>query len=589
MTTDSDMLNWGMNTGHQAMIERFRLENGRSPRVLAIGNIANNAFKNAKILNDIGVECHVMCHDYYHVMGCPEWEMARFVTDGINFDAPNWSSIDLAGYTRPKWFVQGRLFTAIDYLIAYNEGSDQADVKWRVLAAERDAGGALMEGSSKAAVGVTEIAYAIADRLSALYSVIFADRYNKLSPSNVIDQYLSILLEHERFRRLLSFYDCVIGYSTDGMFPLMFGKRPYVCFEHGTIRTFPFEDSVFGKMCALSYACADDVLISNCDNVVAARKLRLESFRFTPHPMLDESGDCADHFALRQSLLETHKADFIIFHPSRQHWSNSHDLNWEKGNDQLIRGFARFLTESRPAALLVMVEWGQTVEASKALIDSLGIASRVVWIYAQTLPVVGQYVAAADVLADQFVIGAWGAVMPHGMMMGTPTLIYLDETLHRWCFPQMPPVLNVRTSDEICAALLQSTDPDYRAQIKKSGPEWFERYHSQDVVAGRLLDSLTKVLSNEQRRNLGHELREMRAEIEQIKIAAGQSRWSSGISSMSQAFGFGELGRSASRMSGLKLQFLRLREKHPVFGGILFNAVRWPYRGMRALMRSFQK
>ena len=51
----------------------FREAEGRAPRVLHIGNIANNAYLNAKILNRRGFECDVICYDYYHIMGCPEW------------------------------------------------------------------------------------------------------------------------------------------------------------------------------------------------------------------------------------------------------------------------------------------------------------------------------------------------------------------------------------------------------------------------------------------------------------------------------------------------------------------------------------
>jgi len=67
---------------------RGRLE--RAPRVLHLGNIANNAYLNAKILRSSGVEADVLCCDYYHIMGCPEWEDADLAGDHGSDDLPDW-------------------------------------------------------------------------------------------------------------------------------------------------------------------------------------------------------------------------------------------------------------------------------------------------------------------------------------------------------------------------------------------------------------------------------------------------------------------------------------------------------------------
>ena len=91
---------------------------GRAPRVLHIGNIANNAYNNAKLLNDAGLDCDVICYDYYHAMSCPEWEDADFIGE-INDDfRPDWTKVDLRGFVRPDWFVQGTMSTCIKYLLA---------------------------------------------------------------------------------------------------------------------------------------------------------------------------------------------------------------------------------------------------------------------------------------------------------------------------------------------------------------------------------------------------------------------------------------------------------------------------------------
>ena len=57
-----------------AAIEKARAAGRWPPRVLHIGNIANNAYLNARILNEAGIPSDVLVYDYYHVMACPEWE-----------------------------------------------------------------------------------------------------------------------------------------------------------------------------------------------------------------------------------------------------------------------------------------------------------------------------------------------------------------------------------------------------------------------------------------------------------------------------------------------------------------------------------
>jgi glycosyltransferase involved in cell wall biosynthesis len=86
--------------------------------VLHIGNIANNAYINAKIQRRIGIEADVCCHDYFHVMGCPEWEDSDFEGDIRDQFFPDWWAVDLKGFRRPAWFAQGRQRTCQRYLVA---------------------------------------------------------------------------------------------------------------------------------------------------------------------------------------------------------------------------------------------------------------------------------------------------------------------------------------------------------------------------------------------------------------------------------------------------------------------------------------
>jgi glycosyltransferase involved in cell wall biosynthesis len=94
---------------------------GRPLRVLHIGNIANNAYNNACIQRQYGIEADVLSYDYYHVMSTPEWEDAEFTGD-IDANAPNWWGTSLKGWRRPDWFVQGPASSCLQYLRARRFG-----------------------------------------------------------------------------------------------------------------------------------------------------------------------------------------------------------------------------------------------------------------------------------------------------------------------------------------------------------------------------------------------------------------------------------------------------------------------------------
>jgi glycosyltransferase involved in cell wall biosynthesis len=96
---------------------------GRPLRVLHIGNIANNAYNNARIQRQYGIDADVLCYDYYHVMATPEWEDGGLTTT-IDPDLPNWWESNLKGSRRPDWYVQGPLALCLEYLDLRRRGQE---------------------------------------------------------------------------------------------------------------------------------------------------------------------------------------------------------------------------------------------------------------------------------------------------------------------------------------------------------------------------------------------------------------------------------------------------------------------------------
>ena len=541
-------------------------ENPRPLKVLHIGNIANNAFVASSILNSNAIESHVLAADYYHTHGCPEWESAEIKGDWGDDFFPAWHKVDLGGYKRPRWFAQGPRYAAIRYLIALNEGRRlTAWVNWRYMIFSRilmtkpfarrvfhrvwnsrytlpvrrflrfDHPGPA-PGRGKPPFPGME--YALPPKASQrLASLIRTPRQSEVArlriqyalqsaawekeaqqrklknlppPPPLLDPVANFWAEavhHDvdvhLWRRLFSHYDIVVGYATDGIWPLAAGK-PYVALEHGTIRKLPFEVSYFGRQTAAVYQNASAVFITNCDNNRAAEKLGIKNYHFIPHPttetQIDEQREKAA--VLRRKLEAERDCDYIVFHPSRHHWDKEdRDPNWDKGNDRIIEAFAEIVKEHKVRGLLILVEAGQTVAKSKDLIAALGIGSRVLWMKTQPHHSFIRFLLASDVIADQFGPPlSFGGNPPKAMLCSRPVIGVCDNELVRWCFPEPPPILFTPTADIITAELLRLyKDPEARDQLGRRGKEWYAKYYSNAVFLDIFKNVCSQVAQNRSR------------------------------------------------------------------------------------------
>lgn len=126
------------STHWRVWLDRFEKEHGRPPRILHIGNVANNGYNNAKVLVEAGFDCDALCYDYYHIMGCPEWEDGDFHGMVSDHFFPHWGQVDLNGFRRPLWFAQGPRLWAIAYLLAKHDRRARCTrFLWRMLAVQR--------------------------------------------------------------------------------------------------------------------------------------------------------------------------------------------------------------------------------------------------------------------------------------------------------------------------------------------------------------------------------------------------------------------------------------------------------------------
>ena len=518
---------------------KFIDDHGRAPRVLHIGNIANNAWQNAKLMNKVeGTTSTVFCPDAYHCMGVPEWEEAEFDASEIEDQFyPQWWKVNLNGYVRPKFFIQGPRAACLAYLtghgqrkVSWEELRKLAGVQrvrwWEKLLIRARLGNVqripyyivsaiviaipamvlFLKGGRKAVTikQVSDVRKTIwngvfsnerirkiwdrlrvkgmedVERLEHLTELVgdFKKRFPDRDDQLTLDDFRGYPVGRS-WELLFEQFDIIQGYSTAPINP-MIADVSYFAFEHGTLRDIPFEDSPRGRLTSLAYARAEHVFVTNFDCLDNAHMLAGDPSRVTliNHPFdendLPDTAECSD---LRRQLREELDSDFLIFFPTRHDWVEGKGYN-DKANDRLLEAVGK-LRGNDESIGLILCDWGHNQAESRSLIDQLSYANHVKWVSPQATRRFMKMCCACDVVADQFQLGSFGGILFKAMATGTPILTYLDEQEMLKMYPSVPPVLNAKTVTEIVDLLTEAvSNSKLLDKIGLGGRQWIKEYHS---------------------------------------------------------------------------------------------------------------
>jgi glycosyltransferase involved in cell wall biosynthesis len=154
------------------------------------------------------------------------------------------------------------------------------------------------------------------------------------------------------------------------------------------------------------------------------------------------------------------------------------DVYW-KATDRFARAFVRAVAEGA-RIFAVVCPWGSDTDAIRALMLE-GARDAVVFLdRLPSKPLLIDLYSMADVVVDQFALGAYGATMLEAMACATPVLISLDVARFRSYWPDYtsPPVVNATEEAEIVEALrqLDSGAIDSRA-LGDAAREWVAEHH----------------------------------------------------------------------------------------------------------------
>ncbi len=424
--------------------------------VLHFGNVANNGYNNAKLLRRLGVAADVICDESY-ALAQPEWEDAAFER-AVGPLAPAAEAREAVLWERPDWVLE----IADPFARRRLRGQFRLE---RAIARVRD----------------RWTVRRIHDDLQADYRPLRDVLGTPLTLDDVLEALRAAWMHGllvGGLRRLFGRYDLVQAYATHPSFVLATAPdAPTVCFEHGTLRELPFENSWRGRMLSLAYRRAAKVIITNADVIGSARRLGLENTVFVPHPV-DETKYTPGPSPLGEELRAEGYGPIVVA-PARQDWR-------EKRNDVMVRALQSLVRGRFPKALLVLGDWGGDAGRTHALVEQLGLEASVRWTPpVPKLQLIDLY-RAADVVLDQFEYGTFGGIAPEAMACARPVVMAFDRALHDWCFPQAPPIVDARDERSLSQALEQlADDQPERERLGIAGRAWVERHHGWRLVAGR--------------------------------------------------------------------------------------------------------
>jgi glycosyltransferase involved in cell wall biosynthesis len=491
----------------------WRAKRGRPLRVLHLGNIANNAFNNARIQRQYGIDAYVIAYENYHIMACPEWEEATFEGDLGDPFFPNWKNLDLAGYQRPRWFTSGPLHLCCRVIEAEVSGmSDRADQLRLELKTVREAEclqtyrAFLIRQARRVRRRLARLSGELREIAGVALNAVFL-RPQKSDPdhSRVIEIWKKARASHQSvpnardfsgyrarlrdLKALFQYFDVIQAYSTDGAWPLL-AEQPYVAYEHGTLRAIPFVNDLTGRLAATVFLGADHVFVTNLDCMEAGERLGIPAHRFSPLP---HAFDEKRLVGFRHSNREIRPPDdrVIFFHPARQDWRVA-DPSMIKGNDRLVRAFAR-ISRMHSSARLVMIAWGRDLDATRDLIKSLGIEGKVQWLDPMRKQDLWRAYLSSHAVLDQFVLPSFGGVTFEALALGCRVITNVDFGAAERFFSKAPPVYSASSETDIYEMLERIIlDRNDLAGVGDAGAEWIKKYHSAERIVELQLEIYRK-------------------------------------------------------------------------------------------------
>ena len=183
-----------------------------------------------------------------------------------------------------------------------------------------------------------------------------------------------------------------------------------------------------------------------------------------------------DSIYLKQLRIEN---DLLIVQHGRQVWKKIPDRWSHKGNDELIKGYAKFVRSNNSVrSKLLLFEYGTDVEETKLLIRKHGIEESVIWLKKMPRKELMKILAIADLIIGELYHSwlTYGVVL-EALCLGKPLMHYRKDEEYTPDYPELYPMLNANSANMVLEGLVKITvNKKEVLEIGLKGQEWFYKY-----------------------------------------------------------------------------------------------------------------
>ncbi len=451
----------------------------RRLRVLHVGNIANNAYLAALTDREMGIDAFVASPNYQHVMGFPFWEQVEFICETTDhFEGYELEKQFIV--KSPTWFCSGSWIDIEQKLLPELAlKTSNIEPKHKKLISEK---------------------LRLSKTVAFIYSQ-FRPVAKKLLPKKVVS-FLSDTLHYRlrqlsdvNFVNLFSEFDILVFYGPSTSFAAEYElKKPFISFEHGTLRDWIWTSSAYAEKSREGYQKTNLLLITNQDCYSPARKLGVPEDRIikSAHPMNDRKLSQYRE-TRRETLKNSDNPQLTIFAPTRHTRSSLVDIG--KGNDILIEAIALCRKANLPF-IFRLTEWGDDVDFTKSLIKKMSLESAVRWGPLLSRPLLKKEISKSFAVVDQFKIPAYGAVTCDAIGIGVPVITKHDDSLDIHHFGSIAPVLPAENALEIYQRLAELSHLTVIEREEKhiESTEWYDKNISDSIVAQTRFSAYQKIV-----------------------------------------------------------------------------------------------
>ncbi len=237
--------------------------------------------------------------------------------------------------------------------------------------------------------------------------------------------------------------------------------------------------------------------LNNCNYAIAFEKETQEvlsnyscNIKRYPIPMVYVENSCREDDESLNNIIQKFKAyDLVLFSHVSLIWKKNQSwwLDGGKGNDKLIKGFAKYIKKSKRKSLLALVEYGSDILETKDLVKELGIEDHVLWLPIMPRKMIVKLLRHVTFGGGEFWGYLWGGTGWEFMSEGVPFFQYVDmdvDTFEKERGLPFPKIINTQDPTDICNHLLDyEKNPEPYIKMGKELKVWFEKYAGVGLAA----------------------------------------------------------------------------------------------------------